>query len=96
MEPTGPLLVSLGSGVDLAVQAARDGLGIIHLFEGWLQPDLDNGTLEPLLKSWWRPFTGPFLYYSGRRHLPSPLRAFIDFVRAHESASPPTRKPIPR
>lgn len=93
VEPAGPLLVSLGSGVELAVQAARDGLGIIHLFEGWLQPDLDSGALEPVLKSWWRPFTGPFLYYSGRRHLPSPLRAFIDFVRAQEGAGKPSRKP---
>ncbi|MBN9474546.1 MAG: LysR family transcriptional regulator [Bordetella sp. SCN 67-23] len=96
VEPTGPLLVSLGSGVELAAQAARDGLGIIHLFEGWLQPDLDSGALEPVLKSWWRPFTGPFLYYSGRRHLPSPLRAFIDFVRAHEGAGKPSRKASPR
>jgi len=88
VEPTGPLLVSLGSGVELAVQAARDGLGIIHLFECWLRPYLDSGELEPVLEPWWRPFTGPFLYYSGRRHLPSPLRAFIDFVRAPDHASP--------
>jgi hypothetical protein len=31
---------------------------------------------------WWQPLTGPFLYYPGRRLLPSPLRAFVDFIKA--------------
>jgi hypothetical protein len=26
-------------------------------------------------------FSGPFLYYAGRRHIPGPLRAFIDFIK---------------
>ena len=79
----GPLLVRLGAAVDLAVAAAIDGLGVIHLFEGWLQPYLDRGALEPVLEPWWQTFSGPFLYYPGRRHLPSPLRAFVDFVKSH-------------
>ncbi len=82
VDPSGPLLVRLGAAVDLAIAAAVDGLGIIHLFEDWLQPHLASGALEPVLESWWQSFTGPFLYYSGRRHLPSPLRAFVDFVKA--------------
>ena len=82
VDPSGPLLVRLGSAVDLAVEAAVDGLGVIHLFEDWLRPHLDNGALEPVLEPWWQTFTGPFLYYPGRRHLPSPLRAFIDFIRS--------------
>jgi DNA-binding transcriptional LysR family regulator len=81
VDPTGPLLVRLGAAVDLAIAAAVDGLGIIHLFEGWLQPHLDSGALEPVLQPWWQSFTGPFLYYPGRRHLPSPLRAFVDFIK---------------
>ncbi|MCF5429537.1 LysR family transcriptional regulator, partial [Pseudomonas syringae] len=32
------------------------------------------------LEPWWQRFTGPYLYYPGRRYLPSPLRAFIDFI----------------
>ena len=82
VDPSGPLLVRLGSAVDLAIEAAVDGLGVIHLFEDWLRPHLDNGALEPLLEPWWQTFTGPFLYYPSRRHLPAPLRAFIDFIRS--------------
>jgi DNA-binding transcriptional LysR family regulator len=81
VDPSGPLLVRLGAAADLAIAAAVDGLGIIHLFEAWLQPQLDDGRLEPVLQPWWQRFTGPFLYYPGRRHLPAPLRAFVDFIR---------------
>ena len=80
--PTGPLIVRLGAATDLAVDAAVAGIGIIHLFEDWLRPHLDSGALEPVLEPWWQSFSGPFLYYPGRRHLPAPLRAFVDFVRA--------------
>jgi DNA-binding transcriptional LysR family regulator len=82
IEPTGPLLVSIGTATDLAVEAAIAGAGVICLFEDWLQPYLASGALEPVLEPWWQPFSGPFLYYSGRRLVPAPLRAFIDFVRS--------------
>ncbi len=82
VDPSGPLLVRLGGAVDLAVDAAVAGLGIITLFEDWLQPYLDSGELEPVLEPWWQEFSGPFLYYPGHRHLPSSLRAFIDFVKS--------------
>jgi DNA-binding transcriptional LysR family regulator len=80
VEPTGPLTVRIGGAVDLAVQTAIDGLGIVSLFEDWLRPHLDSGALEPVLESWWPSFSGPFLYYPGRRYVPSPLRAFLDFI----------------
>jgi DNA-binding transcriptional LysR family regulator len=81
VDPTGPLIVQSGAAIDLAVASAIDGLGVIHLFEGWLQPHLDSGALEPILKPWWQEFSGPFLYYPGRRYLPAPLRAFVDFIK---------------
>jgi DNA-binding transcriptional LysR family regulator len=81
IDPPGPLQVRSGAAFDLAVQAAIDGLGIIHLFEDWLRPHFESGALVPVLEPWWQSFSGPFLYYSGRRHLPSPLRAFVDFIR---------------
>jgi DNA-binding transcriptional LysR family regulator len=81
VDPSGPLIVRLGAAKDLAVEAAVGGLGVIHLFEDWLRPHLDSGALEPVLEPWWQTFSGPFLYYPGRRHLPAPLRAFVDFIR---------------
>ncbi|MBI0330579.1 LysR family transcriptional regulator [Burkholderia plantarii] len=86
IEPSGQLLVQLGAAVDLAVDAAVAGTGIIRLFEDWLRPHLASGALEPVLEGWWETFSGPFLYYPGRRLVPAPLRAFIDFVRADGEA----------
>jgi DNA-binding transcriptional LysR family regulator len=81
VDPTGPLMVQPGGGSDLAVDAAIAGTGIIALFEDWLRPYFESGALEPVLKPWWQQFSGPFLYYPGRRLVPAPLRAFIDYVR---------------
>ena len=85
VDPRGPLLVRVGAATDLAVDAAIAGTGIITLFEDWLRPHLDSGALEPVLEPWWQRFPGPFLYYSGRRLLPAPLRAFVDFIRGGRS-----------
>ncbi len=82
IDPTGHLLVSVGAATDLAVEAAIAGTGIIQLFEDWLRPYLDSGALVPVLEPWWPRFSGPFLYYPGRRLVPPPLRAFIDYVKA--------------
>ncbi|HKT62302.1 LysR family transcriptional regulator [Burkholderia sp. 22313] len=82
VDPSGPLVVQIGGAVDLAVDAACAGLGIVHLFEEWLRPQLASGALEPVLDGWWRPFSGPYLYYPGRRFVPAPLRAFVDFIKA--------------
>ena len=82
LDPTGQLVVRVGAATDLAVDAAVAGSGVIHLFEDWLRPYLESGALEPVLEPWWQRFSGPFLYYPGRRHLPAPLRAFIDFANS--------------
>lgn len=83
VEPSGPLVVQIGAGVDLAVDAAIAGIGIMFLFEDWLRPHFDSGALEPILEPWWQSFSGPFLYYPGRRHVPAPLRAFVDFIKSY-------------
>jgi DNA-binding transcriptional LysR family regulator len=81
VDPPGPLIVSLGGAVDLAVDAAIAGTGIVSLFEDWLRPHFVSGVLEPVLEPWWEEFSGPFLYYPGRRLVPAPLRAFIDYIK---------------
>jgi DNA-binding transcriptional LysR family regulator len=80
VEPTGPLVATLGNAADVLVAAAVAGSGIVYLFEDWLKPHLASGALEPVLERWWLRFPGPFLYYPSRRHMPAALRAFIDFV----------------
>jgi DNA-binding transcriptional LysR family regulator len=85
VEPQGPLVVRVGAATDLAVAVAIAGGGIIHLFQDWLRPHLDSGALEPILPEWWQPFSGPFLYYSGRRLVPPPLRAFLDYIKTMPS-----------
>jgi len=81
VDASGPLVVRLGAAVDLAVGAAVAGLGVIHLFEEWLRPELAAGKLVPILEPWWQEFSGPFLYYPSRRLMPAPLRAFVDFIK---------------
>jgi len=81
VDPAGPLIVSVGTATDLAVDAAVGGAGIVALFEEWLRPYFESGALEPVLEPWWQSFSGPFLYYPGRRLVPAPLRAFVDFIK---------------
>ncbi len=82
IDPAGPLIVSIGGGTDLLVDAAIAGTGIVPLFEDWLRPYFASDALEPVLEPWWQRFPGPFLYYPGRRLVPAPLRAFVDFIKA--------------
>jgi DNA-binding transcriptional LysR family regulator len=86
VDVTGPLTVSLGGATDLLVDTAIAGTGIVPLFEDWLRPYFESGALEPVLEPWWQRFPGPYLYYPGRRLVPAPLRAFVDFIKvsAHE------------
>lgn len=82
VDPKGSLVAGFGGAMEFAVDAAVAGCGIVYLFEAWLRPYIERGALEPVLEPWWLSFPGPFLYYPGRRYLPAPLRAFVDFVKA--------------
>jgi DNA-binding transcriptional LysR family regulator len=79
ISPTGPLVAN---SVTLLVRAALEGLGFLQNFDGYLEPHLRAGRLVEVLADWSEAFPGPFLYYPSRRTLPSPLRAFVDFVGA--------------
>lgn len=85
IEPNGPLIVQAGAATDLAIDTAVAGVGIVAIFADWLTPYFERGALEPVLEAWWPEFSGPFLYYPGRRLVPAPLRAFIDFVQARRA-----------
>ncbi len=78
INPRGPLVAT---GFDLEVAAAVAGLGVIHSFADYLDPFVARGELVILLEDWAPSFSGPFLYYAGRRHMPPPLRAFVDFLK---------------
>jgi len=79
VSPRGRLIAG---NADLEIAAAVQGLGLIYGFEEFLGPSLASGALVPLLPEWWISFSGPFLYYPSRTHMPAPLRAFVDFVKA--------------
>jgi len=82
--PEGPLVASV---VELERSAAVAGLGVIYTFEEFLRPALEDGTLVPVLRGWWQSFSGPFLYYPSRAHMPGPLRALVDFLREGRNRS---------
>jgi len=79
IDPDGPLITT---SPDLAIRAAEDGVGWYATFEGFVRPLLDAGRLVEALAHWCPSFPGPSLYYPSRRHVPAPLRAFIQFVRS--------------
>ena len=73
----------------LAVKAAQDGLGLLQAHHDYVEQFLVQGQLATVLEDWAPPpFDGFFLYYPSRRHIRSPLRAFIDFLRKEANVNP--------
>ena len=70
---------------ELAVGAALDGIGIAYIPEAVAAPFLRSGQLIRVLESWSTAVQGLFLFYHGRRQVPTALRAFIEMVRAPKS-----------
>lgn len=66
---------------DLLAQAAADGRGIAYIPEHFAKPFLESGQLVTVLDDWCLPMPGLALYYPRSRHVPSPLRAFIDLLK---------------
>jgi DNA-binding transcriptional LysR family regulator len=75
----------IANNIDLEISAAIQGLGLIATFEGFVARELKSGALVPVLEDWLQPFSGPLLYYQSRRHMPAPLRAFVDFIKKRTS-----------
>lgn len=84
ISPTARLIAN---SIDLEISAAVQGLGLIATFEGFLEQELKSGALVPVLEEWTQSFSGPFLYYPSRRHMPAPLRAFVDFIKRRQDGT---------
>ncbi len=80
VDVSGPLVVDETA---LMVSAALDGIGLAHVYEGLVTEHIARGALVRVLEDWCPSLPHFFLYYPGRRHIPAPLRAFIDMVRAN-------------
>jgi DNA-binding transcriptional LysR family regulator len=65
----------------LLLGAALDGAGFYITFDAVAAPHLASGRLVSVLDDWAESFPGPMLYYPSRRHPPSALRAFVEFVQ---------------
>ncbi|HVI34172.1 LysR family transcriptional regulator [Phenylobacterium sp.] len=79
ISPEGPLIAN---NVALLLRAAVDGVGFAMAFRDHAESHLHAGRLVSVLEEWCDPFPGPYLYYPSRRHPPSALRAFVDYVQA--------------
>jgi len=85
----GSLLVT--NSIPLMARAVVAGaciaLGIESVAKRWIE----RGQVVPLLEDYACPWSGWHVYYPSRTQLPLPLRAFIDFLRAHPAVASPTR-----
>lgn len=67
--------------LETMAEAAQNGLGIAYLPQLVAKPYLQRGALLPVLEDWCPWMDGLMLYYAGHRHVPPPLRAFIDMLK---------------
>jgi len=78
IEVSGPLVFDDDA---LMVQAASEGVGMAYVYQAMVLEDLAAGRLVTVLDDFAAPPSRFFLYYSGRRHLPTALRALVNFVQ---------------
>ena len=73
----GPLTVNHW---DTALNAARDGVGLLIGWRDSLAPVFESGELVEVLTPYHSRFPGFYAYYSHRVHLPLKTRVFLDFL----------------
>lgn len=71
----------------LMVDAAIDGIGIAFVPDHLAAQALEDGRLKRVLDEWCPAYPGLCLYYSGRRHVSSGLRALIKMLTERLSTS---------
>ena len=79
IEPPGRLVVG---SLNLSIEAAEAGAGVIYAIERSVADDLAAGRLVRMLSDWTQPFGGVALYYPRQRLQSAGLRAFIDHFQA--------------
>jgi DNA-binding transcriptional LysR family regulator len=67
--------------MDLAIEAAIDGLGVAYVPQAMAAAAIADGRLVPLLSDWCSAAFDFFLYYSSRHQVPLTLRTLVEFVR---------------
>ncbi|EEW59735.1 LysR substrate binding domain protein [Ruegeria sp. TrichCH4B] len=78
-EPKGSFATN---GDELMLSAALQGVGLVMHFDFVVQKQLTSGELVRVLKPWCKPFDGFDIYLPSREHMPTRLRALIDFLTA--------------
>ncbi|WP_017347625.1 LysR family transcriptional regulator [Pantoea sp. A4] len=68
------------------VEAALAGVGIAFVHEDSAAPALADGRLVELLGEYTHYAEGFWLYYPSRRYISTPLRCFIDWLKAHNNS----------
>lgn len=66
----------------LALDLARRGAAIAYVPEPLALPYVERGDLRIVLEDWASDGPGFYIYYPGRRQLPTALRLLIDHIRA--------------
>jgi DNA-binding transcriptional LysR family regulator len=67
--------------IALALQAARDGLGVAYLPEDYVRADVEAGRLIRALESWCPPFPGYHLYFPSRRQQTPAFALLVEALR---------------
>jgi DNA-binding transcriptional LysR family regulator len=79
----GPLILS---DRDMAVRAARNGIGIALWVEHRLRPLIEAVELVPMLEDWSPGYPGFHAYYYRDQHMSPATRAFLDMLRKSSGA----------
>lgn len=87
--PVGSIILD---DMDSTLEAVLCGAGLGYLYYDQVKAYLANGTLVTTLGKWLPEFPSLQLYYLSRQYMPSPLRAFLDYVKAHLVAETPYKK----
>lgn len=84
MDVNGPLTLDNSA---LRLEVALNGIGLVYMNEYSARKDIQAGRLVRVLEDWTVPHEQLALYYSGHRHVPAGLRAFVELIREIDAAA---------